>query len=214
MYRGLSLERIVELANVADVVGMSVMFSQDWPIANKLITDLKIKLPDSIFVIGGEHGTAEPHGALRDCIALDYVVSGEGEHVFTELLNAIESNSSIIEISGITHRYNNVICQTPKRPRERNIDLFPWPAWHLFPMENYLKDGHGWGVNRGRSLPIVASRGCPYQCTFCSNPSMWTTRWAVRSVDDVLSEIDFGILTYKATNFDFQDLTAIIKRMD
>lgn len=41
---------------------------------------------------------------------------------------------------------------------------------------------------------------------------MWTTRWAVRSVDDVLSEIDFGILTYKATNFDFQDLTAIIKK--
>lgn len=124
MYRGLSLERIVELANVADVVGMSVMFSQDWPIANKLITDLKIKLPDSIFVIGGEHGTAEPHGALRDCIALDYVVSGEGEHVFTELLNAIESNSSIIEISGITHRYNNVICQTLSAQEKEILTYF------------------------------------------------------------------------------------------
>jgi radical SAM superfamily enzyme YgiQ (UPF0313 family) len=107
---------------------------------------------------------------------------------------------------------NNEIIANPKRPRIRDLDDLPLPAWDLFPLENYLSEGHGWGVNRGRSMPIVASRGCPYQCTFCSNPNMWTTRWVVRKVDNVIEEIVLYINKYNATNFDFQDLTAIVKK--
>jgi anaerobic magnesium-protoporphyrin IX monomethyl ester cyclase len=61
-------------------------------------------------------------------------------------------------------------------------------------------------------MPIIATRGCPYQCTFCSNPEMWTTRWYARDPDLVLDEIRDYQERYGATNFDFYDLTAIVKR--
>ena len=67
-------------------------------------------------------------------------------------------------------------------------------------------------MNRGINMPMMASRGCPYQCTFCSNPTMWTTRWVVRSPQDVIAEIKHYRAIYKATNFDFHDLTAIVKK--
>ena len=61
-------------------------------------------------------------------------------------------------------------------------------------------------------MPVFGSRGCPYQCTFCSNPSMWTTRWIPRDPDDLLDELEYYQKRYNAENFDFYDLTAIVKK--
>ena len=102
--------------------------------------------------------------------------------------------------------------RTEPRQRIRNIDDIPRPAWHLFPVASYLEAGFTYGVNLGRSMPILATRGCPYQCTFCSSPAMWTTRYYVRDVADVVDEIADYVECYRATNIDFYDLTAIIKR--
>ncbi|MEZ4489168.1 MAG: radical SAM protein [Cyanobacteriota/Melainabacteria group bacterium] len=68
------------------------------------------------------------------------------------------------------------------------------------------------GVNLGRSMPILASRGCPYQCTFCSNPVMWGRLWSPRPPADVIAEMEDYIERYQATNFDFYDLTAIVRK--
>ena len=82
----------------------------------------------------------------------------------------------------------------------------------LVPVENYLDKGLSYGVNRGRSMPMIASRGCPYQCTFCSNPQMWGTRWLARDPIKVIEEIETYIARYKISNVDFYDLTAIVKK--
>jgi radical SAM superfamily enzyme YgiQ (UPF0313 family) len=68
------------------------------------------------------------------------------------------------------------------------------------------------GANIGPSMPLLATWGCPYQCTFCSNPNMWTQRWIPRSPKLVVDEMELYASKYGATNFDFQDLTAMIKR--
>jgi radical SAM superfamily enzyme YgiQ (UPF0313 family) len=101
---------------------------------------------------------------------------------------------------------------TGSRARIRTLDDIPWPAWDLVPIDRYLDHGLGYGVNRGRSMPMIATRGCPYQCTFCSNPEMWTTRWYARDPEQVLDEIQAYQDRYGATNFDFYDLTAIVER--
>jgi anaerobic magnesium-protoporphyrin IX monomethyl ester cyclase len=213
LYRGLTLDSIVSRIEEADLIGLSVMFSQDWPLAVELINSIKAKLPSCNIVIGGEHAAAEPFGALEDCANLDYVITGEGDQPIVDLISALKTNAELSTVSSLYFRgENNEIIANPKRPRIRDLDDIPLPAWDLFPLENYLSEGHGWGVNRGRSMPIVASRGCPYQCTFCSNPNMWTTRWVVRKVDKVIEEIVLYIKKYNATNFDFQDLTAIVKK--
>jgi anaerobic magnesium-protoporphyrin IX monomethyl ester cyclase len=76
----------------------------------------------------------------------------------------------------------------------------------------YLDSGYNFGMNRGRSMPIIASRGCPYKCTFCSSAQMWTTLWKARSPDAVVNEMKSYIEKYHVDNFDFYDLTAIVKK--
>jgi len=61
-------------------------------------------------------------------------------------------------------------------------------------------------------MPIMASRGCPYRCTFCSNPNMWTTRYILRGVDELIAEIKHYIARYNITALQFYDLTAITKK--
>jgi radical SAM superfamily enzyme YgiQ (UPF0313 family) len=61
-------------------------------------------------------------------------------------------------------------------------------------------------------MPIVATRGCPYQCTFCSSPQMWTTRYAARAPAKVVDEIEGYVRRYGAENIDFYDLTAIVRK--
>ena len=61
-------------------------------------------------------------------------------------------------------------------------------------------------------MPILGTRGCPFQCTFCSNPGMWTQRWIARDPVALADEMELYVRKYRVTNFDFQDLTAIVKR--
>ena len=61
-------------------------------------------------------------------------------------------------------------------------------------------------------MPMLATRGCPYQCTFCSSPEMWTTRYYVRSVASVVDEIGDYVERYGIANIDFEDLTMFINR--
>ena len=61
-------------------------------------------------------------------------------------------------------------------------------------------------------IPILATRGCPYKCTFCTSPNMWTTAYIARDPKKVVDEIEFYIKKYNARNFPFQDLTAITKK--
>lgn len=214
--RGLTDEEILERIGAADVIGFSLMFSQDWLPARTLIAKVRARFPDSVLVAGGEHFTAEPVGALVGAPGLDYVVIGEGDRVICDLLDSLEGRRALESVAGVYFREGGrgggpIRCSDPMA-RIRDIDALPWPAWELVPLENYLAGGHGWGVDRGRSLPMNATRGCPYQCTFCSSPTMWTTRWMARDPADVVAEIKHYVATYRASNFDFEDLTAIIKK--
>src|SRR5207244_110819 len=92
------------------------------------------------------------------------------------------------------------------------LDAIPRPAWDLFPIERYIAGQFNHGVVRGRTMPILASRGCPYQCTFCSSPAMWTTKWSARRPDDVLAEMKDYVACYGVNDFAFYDLTAIVRR--
>ena len=64
----------------------------------------------------------------------------------------------------------------------------------------------------GRTMPILGTRGCPYQCTFCSNPMMWTTRYTMRNPVKVVDEMEWLVKQFKINSVDFMDLTAIVKK--
>ncbi len=220
---GLRSEEIVErIQPDTTIVGVSCMFSQDWPEVRRLIRMVRARFPDVPIIAGGEHITAVPRHTLNSTPEVDVCVVGEGEETIVDLANAFDKGTSLDMIPGLVLRASSRATglamagddclTTAPRTRIRRLDDVPLPAWDLVPLDSYLNNGLGYGVNRGRSMPMLATRGCPYQCTFCSNPEMWTTRWYARSPGKVLDEIQLYMNKYGAVNFDFYDLTAIVKR--
>jgi radical SAM superfamily enzyme YgiQ (UPF0313 family) len=196
----------------SDILGVSIMFSQEWPHIRRFITKLRERFPNATIVAGGEHPTAMPEYTLNDCPAIDYLVTGEGELALLELVHALRSKGPVDGVSGVVYRENDEVKMTRLSQRMLKVDDLPWPAWHLMDLEPYFQPNYTMGISHGRNMGMVATRGCPYQCTFCSNPLMWTTRYVMRPPADVVDEMEFNIKTYDANSIDFFDLTAVVKK--
>ncbi len=209
---GLSIADIVARIDPAtDIIGVSAMFSQEWPHTEQLILAIRERFAQVPIVLGGEHATAAWEHVLATCPAVTLCALGEGEQTIVELAER-GGEGDLAEVAGIAYRCEGRPVCTKRRERMTELDGLPRPAWHLVPMETYLANGYGHGVNLGRPMPILATRGCPYRCAFCSNDQMWTTRYATRSPADVVEEIADYVQQYRASNFDFYDLTAIVRR--
>ena len=211
---GLSIKEILQHLAFKEfnVLFVSLMFSHDWPMTKSFIKTIKKIYPEVTMVCGGEHISACPKFSMEDCPEIDICVLGEGEETSIDILKAIEQKKSLSTVNGIVYRSDEEIIINPRRSRINKLDDIPLPAWDLFPLENYLSNNLGYGVNPGRTMPMLISRGCPFQCTFCSSPQMWTTKWQARDPDCVIEEMQFYIDKYKITNFDFYDLTAIVRK--
>lgn len=210
---GLSTDEIVARIDPrADIIGLSCMFSSSWPYDHRLIAKIRQRFPAAWIVLGGEHATACADYVLETCPDVDICVLGEGEETLAELIKTLRTGSALSAIPGLAYRENGAICRTDRRKRIRDIDAIPLPDWSQVPIENYMERGLGHGIANLRSMPLMATRGCPYQCTFCSSPMMWTTRWVARTPAMVVDEMELYIERYGAKNFDLYDLTAIIKK--
>ncbi|MBI3021810.1 MAG: B12-binding domain-containing radical SAM protein [Candidatus Omnitrophica bacterium] len=213
LYQGLSIdEMIAGMDPETQLMAVSAMFSQDWPHVEVLIAKIAQRFPEVPIVVGGEHATAAWDYILDTSPAITCVGLGEGEETICDLARWVEHGGDLSAIPGIAYRQAGRPVMTSPRKRIMAVDDIPPPAWNLVPLEAYLDGGYGHGVDLGRSMPILATRGCPFQCTFCSNPAMWTTRYVMRDVGKVVDEIARYLREYRATNVDFYDLTAIIRK--
>lgn len=210
--QGASFEKAISaIPPQSDIIGFSVMFSQEWPYIRSFIKAVRQAFPHAIFVVGGEHVTALPDYSLRDCPEINFAVAGEGELSFLALCSAIRKKQDLHAVPGICYIKDNSFFSNPKK-RIVNVDEMPWPAWDLLELEPYFQPNFTMGISHGRNLPILATRGCPYQCTFCSNANMWTTKYVMRDPQDVVDEIEYNIKQYRANGIDFFDLTAIVQK--
>jgi len=213
LIHGLRVEEIVERIDAqSDIIGVACMFSVEWLVVRRLIEAIRRAFPSALLVVGGEHVTACPEYTLTDCPSIDVGVLGEGEETIVDLAAAHGEGRDLSTVSGIIFRAGASLLQTPRRTRIRSIDEIPEPDWTIFPLETYIDNALTHGANLGRSMPILASRGCPYECTFCSSPLMWTTFWTARKPELLLAEMKKYMTRYGVTNFDFYDLTAIVKK--
>ena len=208
---GLEVDEIIKLIDPrTKTIGISSMFSHEWPYIRDSITQIKKKFPTAKIVVGGEHVTALPEYCLRDCNSIDYIALGEGEETWSEIVKKNDNNFD--EIAGLAYLKNNKFIQSEPRKRIGHIDEIPWPDWETFPIEPYLDNAVSFGPGSGRNMPILASRGCPYECTFCSNPLMFGRRYYTREINDLIKQIKYYIEKYKITGLQFYDLTAIVKK--
>lgn len=212
-FQGLTVAQIIDrLDPDVRVIGVSVMWSQNWVQNRELIEAIRRARPNAVIVVGGEHVTALPELTLRDCRSIDIAVTGEGELTFLELIHRVATATSLDDLEGTCHLDGEQMVDNGVGRRLGDFENLPRPAWHLCPVENYFTGMWSMGIGYGRNMIVLATRGCPYQCTFCSNPVMWTTRYLMRPPADVVDEIEWLVTTYKANSIDFADLTAIVKK--
>ena len=213
---GLNIENTVSrIAPDTEVICFSFMFTNSWYLDREVVAAARKKFPNAIIIGGGEHATSVPQYCFDTAPAIDYIVLGEGEHTIAELMHALENNLPPYDIARLAFKKDGAVVinnQSRRIKRIENINEIPWPAWDLFPLQKYFDYKVTYGVYRGNNLPIMASRGCPYDCTFCSSPQMWGKKYNLRSVQDVVNEMEHYYKTYGVVSFDFFDLTAIIHK--
>ncbi len=170
------------------VIGISTITSTA-PRAYKIADRLRAK--GKTVIMGGPHVTFLPDEALSHA---DFVVRGEGEHTVVELLQAIENKSSFGDIKGLS--WNSQEGPVHNESRELIADLDPYPA----PDFSLVR---GWSPKV--ILPVATSRGCPFDCSFCSVIHMFGRKYRFKSIDKVMEEIKAGIgrETGKASSFVF-----------
>lgn len=131
-----------------------------------------------ITVLGGPHVTFLPTEALKR-YEVDIVVRNEGEYIMLELARFFRDGfGNLDEIKGISFRKNGTIISNPARPFIKDLDVLPFPARHLFPLNLYPYPGN-----------VVTARGCPGRCIFCAAVAMSGGSYRMRSSENVVSEL-------------------------
>ncbi len=195
----------------AEVIGVGLMFSCAWPATRELLRCIKAAYPGKPLIMGGEHVSALPHITFLQS-PVDVAVVGEGEETLIELLDALERGRPLTGVAGLAlPGPDRAVAKTAERERIVAVDGIPLPAWRHFDLEAYQQFNQPHGASRGRFIPMLATRGCPYQCTFCASASMWTQRWQARSPRLVVDEMEKYIREHNVQDFQFEDLTAIVR---
>ncbi|MBN2331328.1 MAG: cobalamin-dependent protein [Candidatus Aenigmarchaeota archaeon] len=143
-------------------------------------------------VVGGVHPTVMPDETLGDP-NVDFVVRGEGEITTYELLRALKTKR-YGRILGLSYTANGKVVHNPPRPLIKNLDDLPYPAYHLIEFDK-LRSSPDLDFG-SRMMVVYGSRGCPYNCVFCANRILTNRRWRVRSVHNLMGEIDLLINKY------------------
>ncbi len=155
---------------------------------------------EAMVVIGGPHATFMDEKVLAEEKAVDVVVRGEGEETLLELAQNVSNPQSLKKIEGVTFRNNGEIVRTPTRPYIQNLDELPRPAYKYFSLENYRLFGR-------KMLPIMTSRGCPSQCSFCTTARMFGKAFRARSPKSIVDELEWLRDEHGADAFSFYDDT-------
>jgi anaerobic magnesium-protoporphyrin IX monomethyl ester cyclase len=178
------------------------------------------KAGGALTVLGGPHLTLMPEESMqRD--EVDLVVRGEAEETIVEIVQAMAETGQQGNTAEGLHlpdepwngipglSYRNLageVVHNPDRPLRRDVEKIPWPAYHLFKIERYtnlqpLTDGLD---PHARAYTLVTSRGCPYQCIYCSKPITGIT-WRARPPEDVAAEWRYLVREMGATEIGITD---------
>ncbi|QPJ65274.1 MAG: B12-binding domain-containing radical SAM protein [Candidatus Nitrohelix vancouverensis] len=169
------------------------------------ITNGKVPL-----VWGGCHPAVMPEQtAVHEMV--DIVVRGEGDETFLELVKALDSKEDIRQIKGLTYQDGGEMINTPERPLMDVEDLLPTP-WHLVNVEDYIHRDM-YVKNRYRVLDLgQTSRGCPFDCGFCSSAEIRERKWRAISADKSVDMITESVRKFNLDGFWLRDDEFYINR--
>ncbi len=179
-----------------DMVGISVL-SVLYKSSKKLISEIREINKEIPIIVGGAHVTALPKLMMEEN-DINFVIIGEGEEAFLELINESKSNKNYENIKGIFFRKDGEIKQTSPREPIQDLDKLPFPARHLLKMDRYVNR-----IDNEKVTVIMSSRGCPFHCFYCVKNIY--PKWRGRSAKNVVDEIEHVYKEYGAKVIYFCD---------
>mgnify|MGYP001601599158 CR=1 FL=1 len=187
-----------------DLIGFSVI-SDNYAWACDLASEIKKRFK-VLIVFGGIHPTSVPKHIL-DLGIVDFVIRGEGEEAFLELVEALDKGKKWMSIRNLAFKKNGHVVVNPLRPAIGNLDTLPFPDKDLF-----FKEYEGL-VNK--AYMTMASRGCIYSCSYCVNSILndlypHHSYFRKRSVDHVIDELLWAKQRYDIKRVTFYDEDFII----
>jgi radical SAM superfamily enzyme YgiQ (UPF0313 family) len=151
-------------------------------------------------VLGGPHVTFTPDITFIENPNVDFIVRGEGETVFSNLLDFLDGKYNIRNVRGLSYKKDDMIVNNPPEILIKDIDSIPLPALDLLPMDRYMMDNRPFGT-------IMTSRGCPYNCSFCSSSLQFGKQWRGHSTERVIEELKILSEKYHKKEIEFLDDT-------
>ena len=216
---GMPFERIKQeiYSRKPDIVGIAGPFTCQ--IENSVkISNLAKQVDQSILtVVGGPHVTTVPKGFLEEAKSVDIAVTGEGEYTMLELAQYFEGKKQLSEILGVAYRKDEEVIINSPRPFIKNLDELPYPAYDLVDMEQYLSPKRiGYRSFRNRAISMITSRGCPFNCCFCSVHLHMGREFRAHSPNYVLNHIQYVVEKFNVKNIFFEDdnLTLDLSRFE
>jgi anaerobic magnesium-protoporphyrin IX monomethyl ester cyclase len=174
--------------------------------AKNILEKAKEQHPNAVTMIGGSHVSFWDENALNESPNIDVVVRREGELTFLELLQRMKADKTFKGVLGTTFRANDgTIIRNQDRPFLHDLDSLPSPAYHLLPLHAFRRMGK-------TIFPLVTSRGCVQWCDFCSTVRMFGRGYRMRSMKNVVDEMEMLHNKYGESQFTFYDDAFTVNR--
>jgi len=158
-----------------DIIGIT-MFTANYKAAKIIAMLSKTVDPDVKIVVGGSHPTLDPEETVAQ-EEFDYVIRGEGEFSFLELVEGRECE----DITGLSWKKEGKVIHNESRPFISDLDKLPFPSRDSFLNNtNYSEMGY-----------LITGRGCPFSCAYCASPRIWQRIVRFRSVQNVIEELRY-----------------------
>jgi len=207
-YNGMSFEAISDRIKEInpDIVGVTIISAHKR--AGFWTAEAVKKANESIFVVaGGPHVCVRPKETLAD-ENIDFICIGEGEYTILELVRSIENKKELREIKGLGWKKGEKLIINESRSMIENLDELPFPARHLLPMNTYFEAAKYMQTSRASGKKwanIITSRGCPFNCIFCSVNLSMGRKWRPRSPENIVEEIEQLVKNYGIEELNFED---------
>ena len=184
------LEKRIESSDPDIVASSSLATCNAYAVVRTLEAAKKVD-SEILTVAGGQHYTATAQESLEKYPEIDVVVRGEGERTLTELVRNAGNKSAIQNIEGISFRRGGSIVHNPARPLIEDLDVLPYPGYHLV-KESISKYHFAAMAGRNARFALIeGGRGCPHECTFCTQWRHWQGKWRVKSPKRIADEMMF-----------------------
>ena len=190
-----------------DVVGITA-FSMEARQAHEIARAVKRVSPNITVVLGGPYPSSDPVNAGADS-NIDFLVAGEGELTFKQLLEALEKGEDYSQIGGISYHRNGELKSNGPGAVHSNLDDIPFPAWDMIDLEDYFIPSASKRrltnpiQMKNRGVSVFSTRGCPYSCTYCH--SIFGRRLRKRSPENVIAELKWLKESFGVEEIEFID---------